>query len=1175
MEIFSQEQRKRESTRLKKDRTLLLAQEKPQRTFSSPTLVSHKELRELIEIIQETPPTPNEREYTGSFIPNESFASRSITPSPSLSPRVKKILVKEDSPVKRKVLQQEIDDLVSFVEDGNFSDDPFQSQFDDDKMLGDAPEDLTDTDETDSDVEIESDCEEKEEVIEHSLNPFQLERTKTTDFLPKKRDYQPPLRCLVLEVKVEQFFSTTNGNNNHNNNTNIGNENPQKISEFSTPEGSQKILRVFDENRIMEKLIYLRGGWTDTIIEVGDYINIISWSLTHEELLDETAIIITNKQNAIIVHPDILIPVKSISASIRCSRQAVLSQQVRPGSCITEQILIGEITHLLFEKAMLHKNFSIAFLETHLNEILIDNLLKIFILEKDINYFKNLIQPALFSMQQWASANVHGIAVSLQRSSSMMSLTEQSAKKSVRKILAVEESIWSPLYGMKGKIDATVVFHNPPLSAGWRDNRLTTVPLELKTGRLRGVVGNTSDRAQVSLYSLLFSERELNHILGKSNFPEGLLCYINKESKSLINVKTSLNEMHGLIQRRNELASFLNQKQVLPPMVKTDRICSFCNQQNICMVYHKTLEKGNTSTSGVSKIFQENTEHISKLHSDFLLLWDKYIALEEEHSQSLSSAVWNFPSEQQSELGLCAGQMKLVSSQSVKLNTPSPYSASQQNNTGNDKNTSLFTSTGFVYRFEKQKNFIRSPAGTARTFSSSFLPTQQGNTKSLLDLSFNIGDYILLSTENGHFGVRQGIIKKITQTWIDVVLDEPLQFPYYTSPIELSLSQKTSSSPITDIEDLMQPSQNSETLWRLDKLDSMSIFGRMRWNLFQLLQNNEISTKWRELIIEERSPTFKCIDAPCDEFIESWSQQFPSISKLNIHQRNSIKHVLAANDYALILGMPGTGKTTTIAHIVATLVNQGKRILLTSYTHSAIDNLLLKLLDLNISFLRLGKENRIHPDILPYTLQKQKKLDKLVEKLQQQQVIATTCLGVNDIVLRNLTFDYCIIDEASQISLPVCLGPLYFAKTFVLVGDHYQLPPIIKSPEALESGEYESLFKKLSEKHPNSVVQLGIQYRMNKEIMSISNELVYNHRLKCGSIEVEKQRLSLPTISKIPSPSTKSNHWLLNVILADHPVIFVNLDKVPALEINKEHTITNPVEARMTAIVSINIIILK
>lgn len=53
--------------------------------------------------------------------------------------------------------------------------------------------------------------------------------------------------------------------------------------------------------------------------------------------------------------------------------------------------------------------------------------------------------------------------------------------------------------------------------------------------------------------------------------------------------------------------------------------------------------------------------------------------------------------------------------------------------------------------------------------------------------------------------------------------------------------------------------------------------------------------------------------------------------------------MLYAKDYALILGMPGTGKTSTLVHAVKALLIRGASILLTSYTNSAVDNLLLKL----------------------------------------------------------------------------------------------------------------------------------------------------------------------------------------------------------------------------------------
>lgn len=53
--------------------------------------------------------------------------------------------------------------------------------------------------------------------------------------------------------------------------------------------------------------------------------------------------------------------------------------------------------------------------------------------------------------------------------------------------------------------------------------------------------------------------------------------------------------------------------------------------------------------------------------------------------------------------------------------------------------------------------------------------------------------------------------------------------------------------------------------------------------------------------------------------------------------------ILTARDYALILGMPGTGKTSTIVHAVKALLMRGASLLLTSYTNSAVDNLLIKL----------------------------------------------------------------------------------------------------------------------------------------------------------------------------------------------------------------------------------------
>ena len=56
-----------------------------------------------------------------------------------------------------------------------------------------------------------------------------------------------------------------------------------------------------------------------------------------------------------------------------------------------------------------------------------------------------------------------------------------------------------------------------------------------------------------------------------------------------------------------------------------------------------------------------------------------------------------------------------------------------------------------------------------------------------------------------------------------------------------------------------------------------------------------------------------------------------------------------------------------------------------------------------------------------------------------------------------------------------------------------------------------SLFKRLSEHHPQAVVNLEHQYRMHKNIMLLSNSLIYDHRLKCGTQDIGECLLTLPS----------------------------------------------------------------
>ena len=59
-------------------------------------------------------------------------------------------------------------------------------------------------------------------------------------------------------------------------------------------------------------------------------------------------------------------------------------------------------------------------------------------------------------------------------------------------------------------------------------------------------------------------------------------------------------------------------------------------------------------------------------------------------------------------------------------------------------------------------------------------------------------------------------------------------------------------------------------------------------------------------------------------------------------QKRVVGRVLQTRDYLCIQGMPGTGKTTTLAFCIRALVAKGLSVLVASHTHLAVDNVLLK-----------------------------------------------------------------------------------------------------------------------------------------------------------------------------------------------------------------------------------------
>lgn len=94
-------------------------------------------------------------------------------------------------------------------------------------------------------------------------------------------------------------------------------------------------------------------------------------------------------------------------------------------------------------------------------------------------------------------------------------------------------------------------------------------------------------------------------------------------------------------------------------------------------------------------------------------------------------------------------------------------------------------------------------------------------------------------------------------------------------------------------------------------------------------------------------------------------------------------------------------------------------------------------------------------------------------------MVGCPCLSAHHPLLATRPpFDVVIIDEAGQITTPAVLPALLRGRSFVLVGDHHQLPPLVLDPRAQAGGLGISLFRQLCEAHPDAVVKLQQQYRM-------------------------------------------------------------------------------------------------
>lgn len=172
---------------------------------------------------------------------------------------------------------------------------------------------------------------------------------------------------------------------------------------------------------------------------------------------------------------------------------------------------------------------------------------------------------------------------------------------------------------------------------------------------------------------------------------------------------------------------------------------------------------------------------------------------------------------------------------------------------------------------------------------------------------------------------------------------------------------------------------------------------------------------------------------------------------------------MQARDYFLLVGPPGTGKTSTAMRYMVEeqLAAEGRpSVLLTAYTNRAVDEICSMLCDAGISFLRLGSEyscdERFRPYLVGNMVENNPRLDDLRLRLMEERVYVgtVTSLMSRPFIFALKHFALAIVDEAGQITEPGLVGLLAAHKPkstmepaidrFILIGDYKQLPAVVQ-----------------------------------------------------------------------------------------------------------------------------------
>ncbi|WP_064091517.1 DEAD/DEAH box helicase [Rossellomorea aquimaris] len=322
----------------------------------------------------------------------------------------------------------------------------------------------------------------------------------------------------------------------------------------------------------------------------------------------------------------------------------------------------------------------------------------------------------------------------------------------------------------------------------------------------------------------------------------------------------------------------------------------------------------------------------------------------------------------------------------------------------------------------------------------------------------------------------------------------------------------------------------------------------------------------------------KISDRSFSDSLDNLDLLLHQIFKGNFYQKQAFKRFVDKN-YNLLIGPPGTGKTHFIAHCILTFCklliknNQmSHTIVVSAATNEAIEGCLQKLLEFiedkeNENFYSSIKEQlnilkfakfKTHVLITKsqlsniYILDRKEDYESFFNKVSREKItiVFTTPYTLQKAYADNaippdFQFQTLIVDEASQCKIPDAL--MLFSRLeqekerILLVGDHEQLPPVIKGEYEDPWGITKSIFELLINRDQQKKIttQLNQNFRSNNIILRHSANLIYGkHYLSKG--ETATQTLELQ--EKLERVEESDSNLFIKQILSDvSPLVMCEL----------------------------------